>query len=376
MKNVKKIALVLTTINVPFLVKDYSENFSVYGWNDIEILIIGDRKSPDKEIQKYLDTIQASNINIQFFRIDEQDAWMEAFPRLTGKIPYNSDNRRNVGYLMALQHGADVIISLDDDNYPTSGDFIQGHYLVGDTVTLPTIRSSNGWFNACSLLKNDKSVEIYPRGFPYSRRFEQSTIDGRESNGKVAINMGLWINDPDVDAITNLAVPVKITSFDGIQEKVMIDRGISCPIDSQNTAISRSALAAYYFVIMDASSTGTTIDRFGDIWQGYFAKKIIDAMDERITIGTPLADHRRNKHDLLMDMRNEAEGIIITEKLLTWLSDIEIENTRSYADAYIELADKLGEGATRLTDNESMLRHIQTLVDTMRAWIDTYEEIA
>jgi len=375
-KNVKKITLVLTTINVPFLVKDYLENFSEFGWNDVEIIIIGDKKSPEKEIRKWLEGFRDKSVIIRFISINEQDSWMEAFPRLSGTIPYNSDNRRNVGYLMALQHGADIIISLDDDNYPTSEDFIQSHYIVGDTVTLPTIKSSNGWFNACSLLKNDKNVEIYPRGFPYSRRFEPTVIDISESTGKIAINMGLWVNDPDVDAITNLAVPVKVIGLDEIHESVMIDKGVSCPIDSQNTAISRTAMAAYYFVIMGGNVAGTMIDRFGDIWQGYFAKKIIDAMDERITIGKPLADHRRNKHDILKDMQNEMWGIITTEKLVSWLSDIDIENTKSYADAYSELINKLDTDMIKLTDSASMIRYFRTMVDAMRAWIETYEELA
>lgn len=376
MKNVKKIALVLTTINVPFLIKEYLENFSAFGWYDVEIIIIGDLKSHEKETKEYLDNFQDNGVIPQFFDIDEQNSWMKEFPRLFKKIPYNSDNRRNVGYLMALQHSADIIISIDDDNYPTIEDFIQGHSIVGDTVTLPTIKSSNGWFNTCSLLKNDKNVEIYPRGFPYSKRFQQTTIDVHESSGKVAINLGLWVNDPDVDAITNLALPVKITGFEGNQEKIMIDKDISCPIDSQNTAVSRTALAAYYFVLMGANVFGTKIDRFGDIWQGYFVKKVIDAMDERVVVGTPLADHRRNKHDFFKDMQNEMWGIVMTEKLVSWLSDFEIENTNSYVDAYLELIDRLGNDATKLTDNESMLRYFQTLVDSMRAWVDTYEKLA
>jgi len=31
---------------------------------------------------------------------------------------WNSDYRRNIGYLQAYASGADIIISIDDDNYP------------------------------------------------------------------------------------------------------------------------------------------------------------------------------------------------------------------------------------------------------------------
>lgn len=372
----KKISLVLTTINVPLLVKEYLDNFSAFGWNDVKVIIIGDVKSHKGKTRDFIEKLHDQNNSIQFLDIDDQEKWMKEYPKLCKIIPYNSDNRRNLGYLMAFQHGAEIIISIDDDNYPTKGDFILGHSIVGDSVTLPTITSSNGWFNPCSLLKNDKNVEIYPRGFPYSKRFEQSTIDTNESRGKVAINLGLWINDPDVDAITHLALPVKITGFNASREKVMVGRHVYCPIDSQNTSVSRTALVAYYFTLMGADVYGTKIDRFGDIWQGYFAKKIIDAMDERVVIGTPLTDHRRNKHDLLKDLQKEIWGIAITEKLVSWLTDIEIEHTNSYVDAYLELVDKLETDAIKITDNESILRYFQTLVDSMRTWVDTYEKLA
>ncbi len=371
----KKISLILTTISIPLLVKEYLKNFSDFGWKDIEIIIIGDIKSNTENTRKYIDQFKDEGHRIQFFTIDEQETWMKEYPKLSQMIPYNSDNRRNVGYLMALQHGADIIISIDDDNYPTNADFLKGHYITGDAVTLPTITSSNRWFNACSLLKNDKGVEIFPRGFPYSKRFEQNSIESVKSSGRVAINMGLWINDPDVDAITHLAVPVKIVGFNSTRERMAVGRGTFCPINSQNTSVSRRAMTAYYYPIMGADIFGTKIDRFGDIWQGYFAKKIVDAMDERVVVGTPLTDHRRNKHDYLEDLQKEMWGIVINEKMLNWLVDLKIENTNTYADAYLELVSKLDVQAKDFTDNESMLRYFRKLVDSMRTWVETCERI-
>jgi hypothetical protein len=74
-------------------------------------------------------------------------------------------------------------------------------------------------------------------------------------------------------------------------------------------------------------------------------------------------------------MQNETWGIVTTEALVKWLTEIEIKNTGSYVDAYSELVDFLENDASNITDNESMLRYFQTVVDAMRAWIQTYEEI-
>ncbi|MEX2683380.1 MAG: hypothetical protein Q6373_017520 [Candidatus Sigynarchaeota archaeon] len=371
----KKFSLILTTINVPLLIKEYIENFSTYGWKDVEIIIIGDVKSNTEKSKEFINNLRNEGNLIHFFSIAEQEAWMKEYPKLSRIIPYNSDNRRNVGYLIALQHNADVIINIDDDNYPTSSDFIRGHSIAGENVKCMQVKSSNGWFNSCSLLENDKGIEIYPRGYPYSRRFEEHSQNFQESSGKVAINMGLWINDPDVDAITHLAVPLKIRGFKSSLERLMIDKGTFCPINSQNTAVARRAMVAYYFPIMGANLFGTKIDRFGDIWQGCFAKKIIDAMDERVVIGTPLVNHRRNKHDYLLDLQKEMWGIVLNEKVLDWLISTNIENRSTYADAYLELVDKFDIAAKKIANNNSLLRYFHKLVDSMRVWVETCERI-
>jgi hypothetical protein len=80
-------------------------------------------------------------------------------------VPYNSDNRRNIGYLMALELGNGILLSIDDDNYCIGETYKTSGIVCDDAVTLPAIHSSNGWFNLCEMLDIEPNCQFYPRGF-------------------------------------------------------------------------------------------------------------------------------------------------------------------------------------------------------------------
>src|SRR4029077_2093685 len=128
-----------------------------------------------------------------------------------------SDNRRNVGYLMALESGADFLISIDDDNYcPEQDDFFSAHAVVCDSaVSQRTVQSDTNWFNVCDLLRFEPARCVYPRGFPYFSRHRSSSTRELRLEAEVRINAGLWLGDPDLDAPTWMAAPVSGRGFCG-----------------------------------------------------------------------------------------------------------------------------------------------------------------
>jgi len=303
----------------------------------VGFIIIGDRRTPEKANQRVADTLENHGFSAQYWSVNKQEEWLTEFPKLAEIIPWNSDCRRNLGYLIAYQQGAEIIITIDDDNFVTNEDYFTKHSIVGTTQTLLTISSTNKWFNPCSLLQTNPLRNIYPRGFPYNRRQNNDLLWGY-STGKVALNMGLWLGHPDVDAITNLNESVGITRFNS--EQVMLAQGTFAPINTQNTAFHRSVLPAYYYIPMGARIYGMTLDRFGDIWAGLFVKKIIDQVNDRVAIGEPLTYHKRNPHDLMKDLRFEIWGILITEHLVPAVESMIIDG-KTYPDAYMDLAEKL-----------------------------------
>jgi hypothetical protein len=100
----------------------------------------------------------------------------------------------------AYERGAEVIITIDDDNF-----FIEGQDFIGEHCGPISTReeheqltSNTGWLNVCSFLKDKNGVEYYPRGYPMNERFRTDPPFYKSSNTKrkVVVNAGLWLDDP------------------------------------------------------------------------------------------------------------------------------------------------------------------------------------
>jgi hypothetical protein len=367
-----KIVFVLTTINIPYLIKGYVQNILNYNHNAVEFIIIGDKNTPHKIVKNFIKNIDNKGLIIDYWDINNQKEWLKDYPNIDKIIPYNSDNRRNIGFLLAFQRGADIIISLDDDNYVLEQDYIRSHQIIGNKVNLPTIVSKNGWFNPCSMLDTIPQKRIYSRGFPYHKRSDDE-ISVCNCSGKVVLNMGLWIGDPDVDAVTNLNEQVKVKGFSKEQpEQILLTKGTYSPINTQNTAFHRNILPCFYYIMMGEEIHGMKIDRYGDIWTGLFAKKVIDHMNDRVSIGNPLTHHRRNKHDLLKDLQSELWGMLINEKLVPIIENIDISGS-NYSDAYIDLAQQLSN--YDIYEDVQVKKYFKKIIDAMKIWVETCERL-
>ena len=208
-----KITIVTTTIHVPVVLESYIENFQKYEHNDVDFVIIGDLKTPSK-ITEYLRKISKSGYQIDYWDVNRQKKWLKQFPDLENLIPYNCVQRRNLGYLIAYQNGSDVIVTIDDDNFAVPEvDFVKGHGIVGETSSFLAVKSSINWFNSCDLLEIKPSRRIYHRGFPYSKRWQNEKYSYEERKGRVVVNAGLWLGNPDVDAVTHLEEPVEVVGW-------------------------------------------------------------------------------------------------------------------------------------------------------------------
>jgi len=366
-----KIAVVVTTIHIPYLLEEYASNFRKYGHKDIEFIIVGDLKTP-AGVEKVVEDIRQTGFEAEYLDITKQRKWMQRFPILEQMVPYNSDNRRNIGYLIAVERGADTIISIDDDNFVRKEDYLTGHKIVGTNQTLRTVKSSNHWFNICSMLETEPKRTIYPRGFPYSKRWKDDayfTI----STGRVVINAGLWLDDPDVDAITNLDEPIKTIAMDSGQ--VMLAPGTFAPINTQNMAFHRDILPCNYFIVMGKQINGHLLDRYGDIWSGFFARKIVDQVGDRVAFGHPLVEHRRNTHDLFKDLRDELWGMILTDKIVPIIEALHLTK-RTYSEAYVELAEGL-KATIHSSDeySDEVKAYFSQITENIKTWVDVCAKV-
>ena len=249
---------------------------------------------------------------------------------------------------------------------------MEAHRIVGSVKELKMARSSNSWFNICSQLKTEPPRTIYPRGFPYSKRWSDDA-EFTTSSGRIVMNAGLWLEDPDVDAVTRLNEPIRVTSAS--PERLMLAPGVYSPINTQNTAFHRCVLPCYYYITMDAVINGNKIDRYGDIWSGIFALKVINQMNDRVSIGHPVTKHIRNKHNLLKDLQNELWGMILTESLVPIIESVEL-TAKTYEEVYLELAKKLEKRA--ISDDSftgDAKNYFSKIAGAMRIWVDVCKEV-
>jgi hypothetical protein len=374
-----KTSLVITTINAPTIADDFCANFQKFGHEkESSIIIIGDRKSPDDVSKEIVKKLTDQKFDVQYYDIPSQEEWLKRFADFSSIIPYNSDNRRNIGYVMAKEQGAEVIISVDDDNFPLPDvDFIGGHVAaLGNRTGCAIATSKNRWFNICEMMTNDRTERIFPRGFPYRTRKEYKNEDISYHTGdvRVGLNEGLWTRDPDVDAITRIERNVAMIDLKE-KKSVVLDLGTFSPINSQNTAFTIDLLPAYYFVLMGEKIDGLSIDRYGDIWQGMFMKKVMDTLGIYASFGTPLAEHRRNGHNFFKDLKGELNAIIYTEIIAEFLEQSTLKGATA-SDVYADLAAQLAafvEQDARFT--EDVKAYMKKVYHCQTVWLETLSAV-
>src|SRR6476620_6144831 len=99
-------ALITTTINNPLVLRQYRASDP-----DVLFIIAGDRKSPHDDIRSLCKELG----NAVYLDPREQQALGYACSEVIG---WNSIQRRSIALLEALRAGAQVVLSVDDDNAP------------------------------------------------------------------------------------------------------------------------------------------------------------------------------------------------------------------------------------------------------------------
>ena len=329
------LGVVETTIGKAENLVGYAENFSKYGRTGVFFVIVGDRKTPLKANWEIAREITDLGYICDFLPVIHQKEWLRTFPKLDGILPWNSDNRRNLGYVYAACNGADKILVLDDDNYVSKTDCYQHH--VGDVglkVGSLSASTGNGWFNPCSLLESIPNVPVYMRGFPFSKRCKDTEIM-TNSVGKPVVNVGLWAGTPDVDALTHLMYPHLESKEFTFPENIMLKPRVYAPVNTQNTCFLTEILPCFYFWPMLRGMSW-----FGDVFGGLFARKIIDHLGDTVQYGRPLSIHDRMPRDELQQLSKQLRCMLFHEELCEVVPNIELEG-KSYADASLELIAKL-----------------------------------
>lgn len=304
-----KYAVVVTTINAPTgPVRSIAEDCNRL---DAEFILIGDDKSPRDFHQPgatYLDV---------------------AAQRATGfryavEAPTRHYARKNVGYLVAIRNGADVLIETDDDNFPRA-DFWETRQRVIRAQSV----SGTDWVNAYGYFS---STDIWPRGLPLDKVLSPLPQLDQARDVTCPIQQGLADDNPDVDAIYRFIRPLPI-QFES-REPIALT-GAWCPFNSQNTTFFKEAFPLLYLPFYCSF-------RMTDIWRSFVAQRIAFANNWGILFHGATVYQERNAHDLMRDFADEVPGYLHNQAIKTALMELEIApGTHSIPDGMRSCYQKL-----------------------------------
>jgi len=164
-----------------------------YGWN---VVVVGDAKTKNLEWEKL------EQPQIHFLSLARQN---EIYPEISRLLELNSYARKNLGYLYAIQNGAERIFDTDDDTFLRSEfwDCYRENFDLKNSYT--TTKSE--WFNPYSYFA--PSDKMWPRGFPLTEisnleKFANDFLQVGEENSQIDVIQTLVNGEPDVDAIYRL----------------------------------------------------------------------------------------------------------------------------------------------------------------------------
>lgn len=306
------------------------------------LVVVGDKKGPSSYDIPHLGD------NYIFLTPAKQLALADHFP-IIDLLPWNHFARKNVGYLYAIWHGAQVVWDFDDDNILI--DFMMNlsnpeNFVEGYTVKAyqPTNFTSSQ-FNPYPLMGAETSP-CWPRGYPLDHIKDGnprlSPVNLKLSD--IGVVQSLANGDPDVDAIYRLTQPLPFNFK--TQKKyayVAIPQDSWSPYNAQATLHLHNALWALLLPI-------TVHGRVSDIWRSYMAQKIGRYLNLRFVFSYATVRQDRNAHNYLADFDSEhplyLEATKLIEQLNDWILDansipgkIEQLWVRMYEHGYIEIED-------------------------------------
>jgi len=365
----KKTAIISTSIRVPQMLEDYCKNAIKFGHKDVEMIMIGDRKTPP-EARQFCERLTSDyGIKVHYLEVEEQEEALKDFPRLKEIVPYNSACRKILGMLIGYLQGFENLIMVDDDNFVTDEDFFKYHDIAGSNAELPLIKSPSGWFNVCEYLIEENNIPFYYRGLPWSqRKKEKIAREIKKDKAHVIVNSGFWLDDPDIDASSRLFWPICVTGMKkDLGDNFGLFPGTWCPFNNQNTAMHREVLPAYF--------TPHNAKRFSDLWPAYVVDCIASHLNHVISYGHPFVSQVRNPHNYWQDIDDEKVGAQATEPLISILREAKLTGNNYH--------DCLGELILHLNNNKGIIEKLPQeqkdmlldFVKCLEIWHEIFEKI-
>lgn len=261
--------LIMTSINGPTsAVEKYA------AMKDCRVVMIGDKKTPEN---------WKCN-NVIYISPDQQ----EKLPySIIKNLPWNIPARINIGYLYAMESGAEIITQSDDDNIPNE------HWGIPDlNVNVSTI-DANDFIN---VYKYFTTSFVWPRGFPLDKILKHKNVNEQREPSQVRVWQHLANRDTDVDAIYRLTNNEFI--YFSQRSPIALKEGTVCPFNCQSTTFYKEAFLLLYLPSFISP-------RASDIVRGLIAQPLLWSLGLNLGFTSPTVTQERNPHNYLDDFREE-----------------------------------------------------------------------
>ena len=257
-----------------------------------ELIVVGDEKSPTEfELDRCL-----------YLSLEKQK---ELDFEIVNKVPKNSYSRKMIGYLRALQNGAERIFETDDDNMPLDN----FSSVKSDPIEVSIAQGTGGWLNAYSYFT---SQNIWPRGFPLEQLVSKRDIPDLVTSNRFlnkSVIQYLVNHDPDVDAIYRLTQSDNFPITFESGRSLLISKGFYCPFNSQSTDWPVELIELMYL-----PSTCS--------FRSFIAQRIFMENGFDLVFRSPIMIQYRNEHSLLEDLSKEVEGYLNYQAVISRLERI------------------------------------------------------
>lgn len=264
-----------------------------------DLIVVGDRKTPEGWHHE----------GVEYYPIERQNDF--AISKL---LPENHYCRKNIGYLLAMKSGTDVIYDIDDDNCPNDN----WKKRVSELREVKSI-TLQGWFNVYSQFH---IKAMWPRGLPLNQWRENSWAfpDSQTIDTYSYVQQGLADHEPDVDAVWRMTFGALYSIIDFDKDlSLHLSPGCWCPFNSQSTWFFKQAFPLMYLPVYATF-------RMTDIWRGFVAQRCLWEMNSGITFHSPAEVFQdRNPHDLTKDFEQEIPGYLHNENIAKVLTDLSLE---------------------------------------------------
>ena len=297
------------------------------------VVVVGDQKTNDSAWEGYNDE------RLIFLSYTEQVT--ELTYAILTSTPANHFARKNIGYLFAIQHGAQMIYDFDDDNVLKTAPEALTEIVNHDRDTWPLCQ--HHLFNPYPAFEAQHAITgvpqlVWPRGLPLEFVHDNATWDvplmrSSATTPKIAVYQSLADIDPDVDAVYRMTRPLPIR-FTKTDQVLMVPAGSFAPWNAQATLFLP---AAFWGLVMPVSVTG----RVADIWRSYMTTRLLWLAGFRVAFVSPLVDQYRNPHEYHADLLAERDLYERSDDFIRTLIEMDMSRVSSLSDAYLRMVQLL-----------------------------------